>query len=48
MVVTCGSVTVDALRGPVEIVFVADDGTEATVDLPENNTLTFDPETILL
>ena len=45
VIVTCGSVTVDVVRGTVEIVFAATDGTLATTSLAEGNSVTFEPET---
>ena len=42
-IVTCGSVTIEVIVGTVEVTFVADDGTRATVDLTEDNSLTFEP-----
>lgn len=45
---TCGSVTVEVISGTVEIMFVADDGTEATTSLAEGNGLTFEPDTFII
>ncbi len=45
VVVTCGSITIEVLSGPVEITFVAADGTPATTALSTGNTVTFDPIT---
>jgi hypothetical protein len=46
LVVTCGSVTAEVIRGSVDIMFVADDDTHATVSLAEDNSLTFEPTTL--
>ena len=46
VVVTCSSVAIEVIAGTVEITFVADDGTRATVSLGEGNSLTFDSEMI--
>ncbi|MFI5405399.1 MAG: DNRLRE domain-containing protein [Nitrososphaerales archaeon] len=43
IVVTCSSVTVNLINGQVEILFIGIDNTEASVILPQGNTITFDP-----
>jgi len=48
VVVTCGSVEVEVITGPVDISFVADDGTTATTSLDAGNRLMFDPETLTI
>ncbi|MDH3500101.1 MAG: hypothetical protein OEM97_08270, partial [Acidimicrobiia bacterium] len=45
LVVTCGSVTVDVIRGTVETTFTASDGTLASTSLGGGNSVTFEPET---
>ncbi|MHC4750240.1 MAG: choice-of-anchor Q domain-containing protein [Planctomycetota bacterium] len=46
VVETCGSVEITVVQGTVEIVFFADDGTEAQTTLIAVNTIKFEPETI--
>ena len=46
LVVTCGSVTLTILVGPVDATLVGDDGTVATVSLNSGFEFTFDPETL--
>ncbi|MCZ6582523.1 MAG: hypothetical protein O6761_05050 [Thaumarchaeota archaeon] len=43
VVLTCGSITVEATSGIISSIFVGDDGTEASAEINEGNTLTFDP-----
>lgn len=45
MVVTCGSVLVEVIRSTIAMRFIADDATEARVEVAENNTLKFEPTT---
>ncbi len=42
IIVTCGSVTIEVLAGSVEVMFVAEDGTEAVASIGRGNELTFD------
>ena len=44
--VTCGSVTIEVVSGPVGAVFLGDDGTVGTAELDTAETLTFDPATV--
>jgi hypothetical protein len=44
-IVTCSSVTVKVISGPIEATFTADDGSEIEVSLEEGAHVTFDPET---
>ncbi|PQP35457.1 calcium-binding protein [Desulfobacteraceae bacterium SEEP-SAG9] len=46
--ITCGSVEIEVISGPVEISFVADDGTTATTTLNTSNSLIFDPVTFTI
>jgi len=46
LVLTCSSVTLRVLVGPVDATLVGDDGTVATVSLDDGFELTFDPETL--
>jgi probable HAF family extracellular repeat protein len=45
IIVTCGSVSMQVVSGPVQATFLADDGTVATSDVNEGNSLTFEPTT---
>jgi hypothetical protein len=42
--VRCGSVILEVVTGTVEVEFVADDGTTATAEITQDNTITFIPE----
>jgi hypothetical protein len=42
-VLTCGSVSVEVIAGILTMILTAEDGSEATVELSENNSLTFEP-----
>ncbi len=44
--VTCGSVSIEVLVGTVQVEFLADDGSTATAELNQGDTLTFEPTTI--
>ena len=46
IMVTCGSVTIEVLAGSVEVMFVAEDGTEAVASIGRGNELTFDPKAV--
>jgi hypothetical protein len=48
VVVTCSSVTIEVIRGTVDIVFIADDGTSANVSLNAGNSLTCDPTAVTI
>jgi hypothetical protein len=43
-IVTCSSVTVTVISGPLSITFFGSDGTEATTSLNEGNTITFNQD----
>lgn len=45
IVVTCGSVTIDVINGPVEITFIGSEGMQATTTLTAGNSITFDQDT---
>ena len=46
LTVTCGSVTLSVLVGPIEATLLGDDGTVATVSLDDGFEITFEPETL--
>lgn len=46
MVVTCSSVIVTVLVGPIEATLIGDEGTVATATLDDGDALTFDPVTL--
>lgn len=48
VIVTCGSVTIEAISGLVKITFVADDDTLVTTILVQGNTLMFEPDTLTI
>jgi hypothetical protein len=48
VVLTCSSIIVKVVSGTAEITFVADDGTSATTDLEEGNSLECDPATLTI
>jgi len=45
VVVTCGSVTIDVINGPVDVAFISSGGTQATTSLSAGNSITFDQDT---
>ena len=45
IIVTCGSVTINVINGPVDIIFMGSGGTQATTSLTTGNSLTFDQDT---
>jgi len=47
-VITCGSVKIEVISGPVEIKFTAADGTEATTSLNAGNSLVAEPDTLTI
>ena len=44
IVVTCGSVTIDVINGPVDVAFISSGGTQATTSLSAGNSITFDQD----
>jgi hypothetical protein len=45
IIVTCGSVTIDVINGPVDATFTSSGGTLATTSITAGNSITFDPVT---
>jgi len=46
VIVTCGSVTLTAVKGTAGATFIGNDGTNANANINERNEVTFDPETV--
>ncbi len=46
--ITCGSVSIEVIDGPVDAVLVGSDGTEISVSLDASQSLTFYPETLVM
>ena len=44
VVVTCGSITIDVINGPVDVAFISSGGTQATTSLSAGNSITFDQD----
>jgi len=47
-VITCGSVEIEVISGPVEITFTATDGTVATTSLDASNSLVAEPDSLTI
>jgi beta propeller repeat protein len=45
LVATCGSATIEVIRGTVDVTFTTADGTQATASLTEGDKLVFEPST---
>ena len=44
VVITCSSVTIDVINGPVEVTFFSSEGTEGTTSISSGNSITFDQD----